>query len=359
MKALVGMLAVMSLMGGSAYAAPTKSASKSSLSKVQIAKAKKKKKATTPKQIEAAVAAPAPVVAQAPAPAAASAPAAQTSATPITTATAEAPVKRWSGMWDTWSEAGMQDANFGKADIEAAETVRIAYKLTPVLSASITGTFSHSWGTTSDNKRTFVAEDPYLMLAHSKVLGNLPANLKSKAYARFYPGISEGSRNKDQLGFVRGMWNIGIQPTKALSITYELQPRYYFQRYKTYQSLETRDADGTILKKPSEKANTMARLKQYANIGLELGAFSAYQNLGVDYVWFHSDPEANNSANRDVAHQENLYAETGIGYSLTDNLTLAAGVYTEMARNLLDQKDDFSIYRDNESAYFLEGTVTF
>lgn len=353
MKALVGMLVVASLVSGTAQAAVTKRVRNGATAK----KSKITKKAQAPKAQKVAQALPTelPPAAQAPAPA----PAATTSTASVSTVTAEAAPKRWSFMYDTWSEVGMEDANYGRGNFDAAETIRVGYKLTPVLSISLTNTLLHTWGYTTDNRREFSIDDPYLMLAHSKILGDLGSTLSSKAYVRFYPGVSESSRNKDQVGFVRGMWNLGVEASKALKFSYQLEPRYYFQRYKTYQSLETRDADGAILTAPSEKVTTAARLKQFVAADVSFGKLGFHQNFGIDYEWYNSDPEANKPANRDVAHKEFLYVETGLEYALNDVLTLAAGVYSEKARNLLDQKNDFSIYRDNESLYYLEGTVAF
>lgn len=263
-------------------------------------------------------------------------------------------------MFDTWNEASVEDTNMGRGEFEVAETIRVGYKLSPVMSLSLTNTIVHSWGTTADNRKVFSIEDPYVMLAHSKLLGTLPSGLKSKGYIRLYPGVSESSRNKGQMAFLRGQFNLGRELGKVVSVAWETQPRYYFQSYKTYDTKEIVSDDGTLIKGSSEKANMQARIKQFGNVSLNLSSkFSAYQNLGFDYVWMHSDPEASNSANRDVPRAEYLFAETGVGYSLNDNLSFTAGIYSELARNMLAQTNQFSIYRADESLYFLEGTVTF
>ncbi|MGE3974918.1 MAG: hypothetical protein AB7F59_10365, partial [Bdellovibrionales bacterium] len=59
---------------------------------------------------------------------------------------------------------------------------------------------------------------------------------------------------------------------------------------------------------------------------------------------------------RATADQKNiLYIETGLVYALTDYFTMGVGIYTE-SRDLT-KKPDVSLYRDDESYYFLDLTL--
>jgi hypothetical protein len=365
MRTLVGMLVALSLIsGGFAQAAVNKRSSSKAIAaaKKKQAKRRAKKNGTAGSATQAA--APAEVTPNAVNPAAPSAPEvaapATTSTTTVQTAVQEAAPKRWGVMLDNWTEAGAQAVNYGRADLDATETLRISYKLTPTLSASVTGQWGHSYGTTSKDQRVFVAYDPYLMLAKTKLLGELPGGLSSKGYLRFYPGLSEGSQNKGQKGYIRTSFNIGKDVSKVVNLAWEFQTRTFIQEYKTYDTKEQRRDDGVLLKASQENPNEQFRFKHFGSLGLNLSkSVSAYQNLGMDYGFFHSDENATNPSNRDVPHKEAYYAETGIGYAINDNLSFAVGIYSELERDLLTQTNDFSFYRDDESLYFLEGTIVF
>jgi len=369
------MLVVFGFAAGSAFAA----APQTDKSVETVAKKKKKKKkkkgsanAETTKAYRSAVLSArkgmSGSAATAPSPAAPS----QTTAAPLTESTKEAAIKRWAFMLDSWNEFNSQATNMGHGDVDGYQALRVTYLATPTLSLSVTGLWENSFGATTGNQKVFMTLDPYLMVAKTELLGALPSGLTSTGYMRFYPGVSEDSRNKGQVGALRGDFTFGRDLGKVVHIGLEVQPRYYFQTQPNYMPKTQISDDGKpVGDAPHETPNMQARIAPFGNMTLTFSKmWSFYQNAGVDYVWYYSDPDSTYTAdkkptpqsvypNRDVAHKEFFYGESGLTFTANDNFAVTAGIYTDLARNLLDQKDDFRFYNDADSLYFLDATVTF
>ena len=268
---------------------------------------------------------------------------AQTSTASIPEVTAAAKPKKFSLMIDSWNYVPVYAADVGNGDITALNTYRIDYKVADSKSVGVAMINANSWGSTSEGKSNFKFLDPYIRYADSKI-AVLPAELKLQGNVRFYPGLSEASRMKTQYGSVRLDLSIKKE-IGAITLGYNTISRYMLQTDPSYN-----DATG------KRAINTQAVVEHFLSFeAVPFKNASFYQNLGVDEMWHRSDAQYGLSKNR----QQFLYAETGLGYNITPEFTLVGGLSSWQERDLLDQKNEFGIYRNDENTYFLEGTVVF
>lgn len=287
------------------------------------------------------------------------------SATPAANAKPAALQKRFSGLLYDRASVGMNSANRQQeSNLEDGNTVggemlvRIGYKVTDTTSISLGTDIVHSYGSddaaTGTSKATWTVYDIYLMAAKSD-LGTLPGDVKTKGYLRFYLPTSEGSQESGQIGRLRGQ----LKLSKAIgkfTAAYIAEPNYFIQDSADYRAAKT------DYKSPNGVTATRAfKFTHYAQLGFDATSkLSFYTLLGVDHSWFNKPTEPTNIVEKNAKETEILIAETGAGYSLTDNFALGTGI-TQYSPDLLAQKanQEGPLYRDELTSYFLEGTLTF
>jgi hypothetical protein len=188
-------------------------------------------------------------------------------------------------------------------------------------------------------------------LSHSK-LTTLPGEIGVKGSFRFYAPTSEGSQAAGQIARLRANLTFNRQ-FGAVNLLYSADPQYYIQEYLTATKT---NADGT-----EEHSGTRSfRLYHYAGIEVEMSpSFGAYSYLGLDQGWYNDDP--NFQLKKNTKPTAGIYAETGLTYKVSDNVSLAGGVVQDSNPDMLAQSPNKEgpLYRDEFSAYFLEGTLSF
>ncbi|MGE3974917.1 MAG: hypothetical protein AB7F59_10360 [Bdellovibrionales bacterium] len=341
-KLVVGLFSV-SLAASTSFAA-TKAA-KAKSAKAQAAAASASTAATTPATEAPTTVEAGPAVA----------PSASTSVASVSATAAPVAPKKWGLLIDSWTEAGIAATNKANADDSIQQNanhsvlIRPSYKLNDTTSTAVGIEFNHD--IVSRNKeRTGAMTDPYVQLASSK-LATLGA-AKIKGYIRPYLPLSLASQDpvKGRDLAVRAQLNIERPISKALTVSYNFEPRYFFQKNKGYSAVNDR---GVATFTHQEQY----RLLHWASLEASMGKVGFYQNAGIRSRWYNeaNDPIQGRSVTPN--QRDDLYLESGLSYALLEQLTVVGGVYTD-SRNLTQNNNTLEgIYRDDESMYFLELTV--
>lgn len=350
-KLMVGLVSV-SLAASTSMAATKKSVKAAPKAKATAAKAATELPAATETTVEA------------PAPVSATAPAASTSTASISTATAEATPKRWGLLIDSWTESGIAATNRAQSDDTVEQNVnhgllvRPSYKLNDTTSVALGFEMNHDIAA-RNKERTGTVTDPYAQIANSK-LGML-GPVKVKGYLRAYAPLSLASQDpvagRDLA--LRSQVNFVLPVSKAINVSYNLEPRYFFNKNKVVTTYDA-EKNRFIF---SSKENY--RLLHFANLEASAGKWGFYQNAGMRSRWYH-DTEAymDNLIGRPgykagtkigTDQKDELYLESGLSYAPIDQFTIVGGVYTDS--HDLTKGPSQGIYRDDESLYFLELTV--
>jgi len=339
--ALLATLLGLSLVGGEA------SAARVTKKKVTAKKAAQKKTSQVPAKVLPAKAevtpAPAPPVAAQ----------VQTSKATVAETVAPAQPKRWGLLIDLWAEGhvnGIHRANsggtYGSEAMENSIQIRPSYKITDVASVAVGLDMYHTFGSkTGTDNGQFTVYDSFAQVAMSKLFA--VGLIKTKGYVRTYLPTSAGSRDPEsgRYAAVRAGFTTALPLSRGLELTYNIEPRYFFQRNMSYTN---DDGEWT--------AQENYRLKHWLGLSAEAGKFSAYQNIGLRSRYFHQDSDAQTGETLFAPQQDNLYWETGVGYQIIDNFALNAGYYTE-SNDI--RRPDFVVFDDTKYLYFVEGVVTF
>lgn len=352
MKVVLSALLALSLVAGAVEAKPAKK-------KAARAKAAKQTRVTLPPKAQA-------VSDVTVAPAASAAAQEQTSSATISETVAQQAPKKWSMLIDIWAEGNIngvnrsgdkttvRNENNGSAAntvFENTVTLRPTYKVTDIASASVGIDIVHSFGSVDGSDGGYVTPlDLYLQAAHSKIALAGPVTLKS--YIRPYLPTSEASANEVSGRYlaVRAGLTAGMPLGNGIELSYNAEPRYYFQKNKTF------------LKKQDDSSFEYAatenyRLKHWLGLSFESGRLSGYQNLGMRTRVYHQDQDVDTGATLTAPQKDELYVETGLGYQIVDNFALNGGFYTET--NNFRNNNGWTVYNDTAYFYFVEGVVTF
>lgn len=244
---------------------------------------------------------------------------------------------------------GQRNAETNDLEASGELSIRLGYKLSDKLSVGLGTDADHSFGELSTGKAKWVPYDVFASVAHSELLA-LPANVKVKGSARLYAPTSEGSQAIGQIARLRP--NVTISKEFGpVNLSYSADPQLYFQR-------------NNVVSKTSDKGEEISgtrnfRLLHYVAAEVTITPkWSAYSNLGLDEGWYNNDSSKQLAKN--FKPTSALYAETGVGYTVNDNLSLVAGV-DQYDPDLLAQEPgkEGPLYRDEFTRYFLEGTVSF
>lgn len=230
-------------------------------------------------------------------------------------------------------------------------SLRLGYKLTDSASVGLGTDVEHSYGSLNTGKATWTPADVFASIAHSK-LTTLPGDIGVKGSFRFYAPTSEASQAAGQIARLRANVTLNRQ-FGPVNLYYSADPQYYIQEYLTATKL---NADGT----EDHSGTRSFRLYHYAGLEVQITpAMTAYSNLGLDQGWFNDDP--NFKLKKNTKPNSGIYAETGLTYKLTDNISMAGGVMQDSNPDMLAQQPNKEgpLYRDELSAYFLEGTLSF
>ncbi len=356
-------LAVSMIVSSAVYAAPAKKAAARTAKKAAVVKAVKPAQSATATQAKAAVAEPTQTVAE---PTAGSPASSAESVTQVAKATQEVKKSKFNILIaDRGSFATATSNRSETSEPSGVLTVRPGYKLSDDVSLAagidITHTFGAAETAATDSQVSrpkWTPADVYLMAAHSN-LGTLPGNLKTKGYLRYYLPTSEASQFMGQIGVVRGNITLAKPIGNKLAVKYIAEPRLYLEQYKTY---DRKDETGTIQRNAKGEAvqvgtNTY-RLNHFVEVEFNATEkLGFYSDLGFDHKWYNGDSNYGlRSSQRD-----NIYAETGVAYSFTNNVTLIAGVEQDGPdlRNQAQNNEASVIYGEDFTNYFLEADITF
>ncbi len=251
--------------------------------------------------------------------------------------------KRWGLMLDSWNEFNMEKNEYGEADVEANNLIRLSYAINPELQVQATTEFGNSWGRTQTGRENFKFFDPWFGL-QGKNLGKLPWDLSLGGNFRVYLPLSEESQSQDQIVQLRA----GATISKAVgpvSFGYTGSPRFFAHEFPSHIPEGGTSPVGHIYFRYMHTIDfswTISKL------------FSFYTKNGLDHRYFYGDEQYKLSE----MYQERFVSESGISFSGLNPLSITVGL-SEGARDFLRQSNDFSLYRPEDTQAFFEATLVF
>lgn len=254
-----------------------------------------------------------------------------------------APPKKWGVLMDSWNEFNLEKNEYGEADIEASNMIRLSYAVTPDVQVQATTEFGNSWGRTQTGQENFRFFDPWFGV-QAKNIGKLPAGLSLAGHFRVYLPMSEESQSQDQIVQLRAQGSIS-KSIGPISFGYTGSPRFFAHEFASHVP-----EGGT-----SPVGHLYFRYMHTVDFSWTISKlFGFYTKNGLDHRYFYGDPQVN----LPEMYQERFVSETGISFSGLDPLTLTVGV-NEGSRDFLRQSNDFSLYRPEDTQAFFEATLVF
>lgn len=244
----------------------------------------------------------------------------------------------------TSSYVGVEAANKKQGDVTAYNQLRADYKIREGESVRLNQLFSNAWGAKNNGKSEVQIGDMYLQYSRQK-LANLPSGITLSSYARTYLPLSNLSKQKGQNVALSGAAILEKEFSGDTSVALNLIPTVNQQTRSSYLG-----DDGT------RKANSSGSFWYFMSYAQKLGTKVSFaQDLGLMRYWFRQDAENNVKGST----KEFLYADSSISFEATEHLEVALGVSSYLARDLMDQKNPFSVYRPDETDYYVAGTMRF
>ncbi len=244
----------------------------------------------------------------------------------------------------TASYASMENSNQGKGEVSTYSQLRLDYKLANSQSVRFNQLISTSWGSKGESK----IADPYLQYAKLNLV-SLPYNFIINTHVRAFFPLSETSQERGQSFSTRVGLELYKEINKNNSISLHLMPTYNFSSRNSYL---TSDGSGGKIRKPNNHVNLWYYLSATSAFSEK---WSFTQDLGLMRYWFRSDSENNITG----ITKEYFYADSGITYTINDNFDVGGGLSSYLSRDMLAQKNQFSIYRSDETDYYLTASMRY
>ena len=170
----------------------------------------------------------------------------------------------------------------------------------------------------------------------------LPFDMDYVSNIRVYLPTSEDSQTRGMIMRIRPYFIAGAPLTSRMTYAIHFQPDFYIQSRTGYAN-DRGYANG----------NRNYGYKMFGELAYRLNrTFSIFGNLGHDQMWSHSVPVER----VDVYRTE----EVEIGASLGVNWgKLASAIGISQSRNVARPRNDFSLFRDDETQYFARSYYRF
>ena len=252
---------------------------------------------------------------------------------------------------------GLVTATFGNAlalntganqPITTINQLRADYKLSEVDSVRINQIASSEWGQSSQAKNNFQIGDMYLQYARAKI-AHVFGDGVFRANARAYIPLSKAAHDKGQLTSLRTDLEIDKTFSKYFDIAIHIVPWVSLQSERSYDSVS---ASGSVTRKANSSANLAYYLAANCNFTKDL---SLTHEMGLMRYWFKSDSDRQLVAQ----NREYLYLDTSLNYTINDTFGVGVGLSSYLNRDLYNQTNDFSLYRSDETDYYLTASANF
>jgi hypothetical protein len=170
----------------------------------------------------------------------------------------------------------------------------------------------------------------------------LPFDMDYVSNLRVYLPTSEASQTRGMIMRIRPYFIAGAPLTSRMTYTIHFQPDFYIQ-----------SRTGFANDRGFATGNRNYGYKVFGELAYRLNrTFSIFGNLGHDQMWNHSVPVER----VDVFRTE----EVEIGASLGVNWgKLASAIGVSQSRNVARPRNDFSLFRDDETQYFARSFYRF
>lgn len=243
-----------------------------------------------------------------------------------------------------FSSANMAQANKDGGRLESYNYFSLEYRLSRNEKVAIRPAFFLNSGGTNYRGRfeeaDFEWSDLYINYANYS-LRLLPFDMDYVTNVRVYLPTSEASQTRGMIMRIRPYFIAGAPLTSRMAYAIHFQPDFYIQSRTGY-------ANGGYV-----NGNRNYGYKVFGELAYRLNrTFSIFGTLGHDQMWNHSVPVER----VDVFRQE----EVELGVSLGVNWRkLSSAIGISQSRNVARPRNDFSLFRDDETQYFARSYYRF
>lgn len=170
----------------------------------------------------------------------------------------------------------------------------------------------------------------------------LPLDMTYITNVRVYLPTSQMSQDRGMIARIRPYFIATAPITSRLLYAIHFQPDFYFQK-----------RTGFLNERGFPRGNKNYGYETFAELTYRFGPIFTFGiNAGHEQMWTHSMP----AENQDVFRTENLTASVSLGIMYGGLLT-AVGV--TQSRDLTRPRNQFSLFRDDESQYFARSFYRF
>lgn len=245
--------------------------------------------------------------------------------------------------------AGMKNTNEGRNAITALHQVRAEYTINANEKIRLNQVLVNEYGSdaTASGKSLQIG-DLYAQYSRAK-LADLGSHIFLNTYLRAYAPLSKGSKAKNQVTALRLDAELAKNINKTFDVALHVIPWVTYNRTSSY---DTTGADGAV----TSKANSPFNLAYYGVVSANLTSKIYFaQEAGLMRYWYQSDAAKGIASTQ----KEFLYLDSSVNYTISKTFEVGLGLSSYLARDMLAQKNDFAIYRADETDYYMTASAAF
>lgn len=225
---------------------------------------------------------------------------------------------------------------------------RLDYQLNEFDSLRLNQIVSSEWGPKASTSNSLKFGDVYLQYARSEI-ARFGDQFLLKTNARLYAPVSQATREKNQIAALRTDIELSKTFSKVFDVSLHVVPWLSYQSESSYKAV---GPNGIVSQKPNSAFNLAYYLAGNANI---LKNLTFTQEAGLMRYWFKSSESSQLSA----ATREYLYLDSSLNLTINETFGVGLGLSSYLTRDLLDQQNEFSLYRSDETDYYLTASANF
>jgi hypothetical protein len=246
----------------------------------------------------------------------------------------------------SYNEVGEAAANRGQGEVESTNTFRATFKLDPNTSLRLNQDITNNWVNAETGTGKFGFLDPHIQIARSNIV-KTEGGLTVNGFGRYIAPLSANSQRANSGGGVR----LGVEVAQKLmdnklTLAYNVIPQVNILNQTSFIS-----SSGKL------QGARKGALHHYAEVAYDfLPNLTVYTDLGLKHVDYMEDDRVTDRTGRDHSY---LFANLAVSYTPVSFLELEFGISEDESRDLTVSENYFAIYREEDTAYYLQGRFMF
>lgn len=246
----------------------------------------------------------------------------------------------------SYNEVSEASANRGQGEVESTNTFRATFKLDPNTSLRFNQDITNNWVNTQTGTGKFGFLDPHVQIARSNII-KTEGGLTVNGFGRYIAPLSANSQRANMGGGVR----VGVEVAQRLMDNKLLLAYNVIPQINILNQTSFTNAAGAL------QGARQGALWHYAEVGYDfLPNLTLYTDLGLKHVDYMEDSRVMDRTGKDHSY---LFANLGLTYTPVSFLELEIGLTEDESRDLTVGDSYFAIYRDEDTAYYLQGRFMF